>query len=170
LINDQQNFGMAKEIKEALSMTARNLFWKCLLLILLGVVPASCTPADSERCGSDEYFEDGACYLKDAGGHDTGETPNDAGGDDAGGDDAGGNDGLPTGLGEVCAGEDGCAGFEADYCAQRPGEATGYCTIENCTGSPDNCPGDYTCCLFIVADNFCATAEDIEAMGPMCEE
>jgi len=38
--------------------------------------------------------------------------------------------------------ECGCA---ADYCAQQPGEAEGYCTATDCLQDPSVCPAGWSC-------------------------
>ncbi|MDD5306173.1 MAG: hypothetical protein PHU25_02520 [Deltaproteobacteria bacterium] len=113
------------------------------LLLLIG-----CTPSDSERCQSGYLFhpENGSCQPIEDGGTDS-ETSNlDAGNPDAGNPDGGDTGDLPTGLGESCTDNEQCADYEADYCAINPLTQEGFCTVENCTVSPDDCPQGYRCC------------------------
>jgi len=128
------------------------------------LVTWSCTPEDSERCGDDYTYQDGMCQpLGDT------DSSSDSDTDDAGAD---GGDELPSGMGEVCAGEEDCAGYEADYCLIQMGEEEGVCTIQDCSVDPDDCPDGYLCCDFSIPSvpNFCATDERFADLGTMCAE
>ncbi len=87
-------------------------------------------------------------------------------GTDDGTDDA---DDPYYGLGESCWAEFECADFNADFCATRPGYE-GYCSIRDCTPSPNSCPQPYVCCESIMSGlpNFCVTDEDLETMTTVC--
>jgi hypothetical protein len=55
--------------------------------------------------------------------------------------------GLPTGLGDECSKPEDCEGKEASFCANFPFPGlTPICTVEGCSRTDDNCPGDYVCC------------------------
>jgi hypothetical protein len=63
---------------------------------------------------------------------------------DAGSADAGCGAPLKAKLGETCK-ADGDCNCEAPYCAIMQNAAEGYCSIKDCTLSPDDCPGGYQC-------------------------
>ena len=48
------------------------------------------------------------------------------------------------GLGDWCQKHGDCQG-KADFCIVMPGATDGYCTLQNCTAQPDDCPAGYTC-------------------------
>ncbi|MBN2717612.1 MAG: hypothetical protein JXX14_17300 [Deltaproteobacteria bacterium] len=52
----------------------------------------------------------------------------------------------PPVLGEACASDADCTQYNADYCVLIPGTAEGFCSVRDCTVSPDSCPDEYTCC------------------------
>lgn len=131
----------------------------CVLVLLAG-----CTPSDSERCGEGFTYQDGMCQpADDAGSADDTDSAEDDGGD--GGD-------LPTGMGEICAGDEDCADYEADYCLMQPGDDEGVCTVQNCSVDPDDCPDGYLCCDFTIPSvpNFCVTDAQFAELGSMCAE
>jgi hypothetical protein len=136
-------------------------------LALAAVLAAACTPEDEDRCGDGFVWdsEDSTCYPEDT---DT-DTGTDTGTDtDA---DASVDDGGPTGLGATCETSEDCTYEIYDFCLVQPGNETGYCTMDDCTASPDDCPAGYQCCLFTVSGvpDFCATEADLELLGAMCE-
>lgn len=54
---------------------------------------------------------------------------------------------MPDGggaLGDTCTGDTGC-GTDAPYCAKSPFDAEGFCTLRDCTVSPNDCPDGYVC-------------------------
>ena len=135
------------------------------VVICAALCTAGCTPSDSERCGDDFTYQDGMCQADG----DTDSSSDTGSGDDGGVD---GGDDLPTGMGEVCAGEEDCAGYEADYCLMQPGDDEGVCTVQDCSVDPDDCPDGYICCDFSIpaVPNFCATDEQYAELGSMCVE
>jgi hypothetical protein len=123
-----------------------------------------CTPGDSERCGDGFTYRDGMCQP-------VGDTDTSV---DSDAHQDGGADGgdLPTGMGEVCTGDEDCAGYEADYCLMEYGADEGVCTVQNCSVDPGDCPDGYLCCDFTIPEvpNFCATDEQYADLGSMCAE
>lgn len=119
-----------------------------------------CAPEDDERCGGPTEWIDNTCMLKDT--DTTTDTDADAGY-------------IPEGMGLLCSAmgyEAECAEHEASYCLLEPGKTEGYCTMGDCSATPNDCPGGYRCCNMPIegVPNFCATEEDFLKMGSMCEE
>lgn len=48
-------------------------------------------------------------------------------------------------LGEVCNSDADCAQYNANYCLLATGQDN-FCTLKNCSTTPNNCPSGYTCC------------------------
>jgi hypothetical protein len=100
-----------------------------------------------DRCGPDQRRVDTTCVLVQA----DASTPSDAAagdaenaGDAGDSDGAGGADAPSAPLGSTCAVQEDCVG-ETNICIIVPGDPTGYCSIRDCTLSPDNCPAGYAC-------------------------
>ncbi len=150
------------------------------LLFILSITGASCAPDDADRCGDGfRWDSDQSTCFKLApagGGKDAGANASDGGAADDAGVETGGSDApqaTPEGLGDVCTeGGSQCEGLEADYCAVQPGDPDGYCTVQGCSSSPDDCPEGYKCCAFsnfaASYPDFCITDEMYGMMGPMC--
>ena len=127
-------------------------------LLSIMAICSGCTPSDDERCGDGFVWSaaDSTCYPVD---EDT----------DTGAPDAGGDAGA-EGLGATCTESGGeCSGIY-DYCLLQPGADTGYCTMDDCTVSPDDCPATYHCCDFSFegVPNCCVNEDDWELLGSMC--
>ncbi len=61
-------------------------------------------------------------------------------------------EGSPSGLGKLCESDDECAEHEADFCVIVPGSG-GYCSFDDCTIDPNDCPGGYLCCEYNLEGN-----------------
>jgi len=160
------------------------------VLVLLPLTGASCAPDDAKRCGDGFRWDSelNTCFKSapaagetDAGTDASGNGASGSGAGEDSSDDAGAGTGggdepadTPQGLGDVCTDGGGqCAGLEADYCAVQPGQPEGFCTVQGCSTSPDDCPDGYRCCAFSgfasSYPDFCITDEMYGLMGPMCE-
>jgi hypothetical protein len=96
--------------------------------LALGCVASGCILG--ERCGPDEDFQDGLCVrVESDGGRADGTTHQDS---------------DQTGLGQECTGGASCPVL-APVCVILPGQQTGYCTLEECSLEPDDCPHGYYC-------------------------
>ena len=61
------------------------------------------------------------------------------------GTDTATDSGPPPVLGEVCNSDADCAKYNANYCLLATGRDN-FCTLKNCSATPNNCPSGYTCC------------------------
>ncbi len=118
-----------------------------LLIALLGIaciICASCDPAMDDRCGDDYVLNVDHCNPKVT--ESTTPPPSADSGMD-GGNAAITDAGMPTGMGDPCADQADCEGFEASFCAMDPRVSEGNCTLENCSiGAADQCPREWKCC------------------------
>lgn len=99
-----------------------------------------------DRCDPGQILTNGQCVATsdalppDSGQGDLGASTPDAGG--AG--DMGAGDTVAQNLGQACVKSEDCDGV-ASFCVVMPGQTTGYCTIKDCTITPNDCPKGYTC-------------------------
>lgn len=123
-----------------------------LLVALVG-----CAPPDDERCRSGWQYIDHTCIPDDTESSVIEGTDSD----------------LPEGFGLKCTPEGGeCEGLEASYCVHDPRKLKGYCTIQDCRPSNNDCPRGYSCCVFIIESepSFCVTEAELLEMGGLCQE
>ena len=142
--------------------------WLVLLAVVVVFAPVACEDNDDiHDGGADGGGDTDTDTDADTDADTDSDTDSDTDGD-AGDDDGG----VPTGLGEPCTETDNaCAAYEANYCAWNPQTSTGYCTVINCSQTPDDCPADYHCCDFTFtpeAPNFCVNETDWVSMAGMC--
>ena len=116
------------------------------IIALLAFLPGIGLPVTGclkDRCDAGQILVAGQCSpvtaSMDAGGRD-GSSDRRARGDSSL------QDGRENGaaLGATCKGEEDCSD-NATFCVVMPGDETGYCTIEKCTVTPNNCPSGYLC-------------------------
>jgi hypothetical protein len=127
-----------------------------LSLFVLALLASGCV-SEEDACDPGMELIDGNCVPV-----------ND---DDGGTQDDGGNGtdvDLPAGMGDACTTSDECS-LDADYCAFNPMAGTGYCTLQDCTTEPDDCPEGHCCFDFSIFGpdypTACLTDEDCAAMG-----
>jgi hypothetical protein len=113
----------------------------CRLVLLCAILAPACEISDADRC-PDGYVYDAErrfCVVDPGGDGDT-----DADSDADSDADTDPDGGPPSGLGEACASQEECEGYDADYCAINPMTSVGYCTIQDCEMGA--CPDGYQCC------------------------
>ncbi len=153
--------------------TNRPISWSTYVLPWIALLALSCQPGTADRCGSGFEWSkaDNTCWPigDDEGGDSDTQEIGDGGVDT----DEGDGGAIPEGMGESCFNHDDCDKPPATYCLKDMGAAEGYCTIEDCTTAPDNCPADYACCDFVIdgIPNFCADPETLATLNEngMCE-
>jgi hypothetical protein len=127
-----------------------NKFAKPVLMIAGACVIVSCTVGE-DKCGKGFVEKMGACAKASASGGRTSVAPTDANLDAVGDGD---KTQSVSGLYDSCEIQPDCAGKDANYCAMDPTNGIGFCTIKDCTVSPDNCPKEYKCCQLPKAINY----------------
>lgn len=125
-----------------------------LLVTVVGAAAFGCLSDEKERCHGNYVWSSEAVSCREKKPKDAGLTKKPDGvadeedaADPDGEDAEGGATGAISGLGTDCTAKEQCAGYKADYCTANPFEPQGYCTMQNCTADPDNCPPGYNCCL-----------------------
>lgn len=70
----------------------------------------------------------------------------------------------PSGLGETCASQADCAGFEATYCETFQAKT---CQLVGCAEGNTTCPGDWVCCDLrgALGVSMCVTPDVLDANG-----
>jgi hypothetical protein len=130
-----------------------------ILCTVWAVALISCID-DDDRCGDLEWQE---ANLWCQGATDTSVVDTGTG---AGTDTA--TDSMPAPiLGEACNSDADCTQYNADYCLIAP-QGGNFCTLKNCSATPDNCPDGYTCCVMSPDSGFvthCMPNEFYTAMG-----
>jgi hypothetical protein len=135
-----------------------------IILITIWIPLAVSCIQGSDRCGKLTWQASSAGCIDES---DTVNPPEDSEGP-AG--DGGEDTDPPPVLGGDCTSDADCKKDNADYCVLVPGNAEGFCTLKNCSSSPDDCPADYTCCVTAAdADwpNHCMPDELYEEFGEM---
>jgi hypothetical protein len=76
-------------------------------------------------------------------------------------------------LGEVCNSDADCAQYNANYCLPAQGQDN-FCTLKNCSATPNNCPSGYSCCVISPGTGYethCMPNETYTTMGAqICEQ
>jgi hypothetical protein len=76
---------------------------------------------------------------------------------------------MPTGMGDVCVNQNDCAGKDAAYCAIKPPDPTGTCTVKDCNAATNDCPTGFVCCDFVIdpVPNYCSLEADFAMLKQM---
>lgn len=128
--------------------------------LVVGVVANlcwGCAVADADlECGPGQELRETYCFdIVDAGPESASEDAADGASEaEAAVEQEGGATGE---FGRACADDSGC-GEPAPFCALKPGDPEGYCTVTGCLDDPSVCPSGYSCMdltAFGVPD-FCA--------------
>jgi hypothetical protein len=144
-------------------MKVRNHLWALTISSIVVVGANGCGESDS--CESGQQSLDGVCVplaAADAGAPDTTAEADSSTTEADGG-------AMPSGMGDVCSGPEDCAGTEATYCAKKPADETGTCTVEDCDAATNDCPAGYACCHFAISSvpNYCSPQAEYDMLKGM---